>query len=432
MSPNVRWISTTAEYPWQECNATRVVANTDLTLVQTGTHHQSWEGFGGCFNELGWRALSGLSTSRREEVLQALFHPRDGCRFNRCRLPIGASDYAVEWYSHNEADGDFVMEHFSIARDRQLLIPYINAARTIRPDLQLFASPWSPPTWLKSPKAYNYGTLRWEPKYLQAYADYFLCFIRAYRDAGIPIHQIHVQNEPSADQKFPSCLWSGAQLRDFVRDYLGPLFRREMEPCEIWLGTLNSEDYDGFPHLVLSDPVAAAYVNGVGVQWAAKAIVQRIAMSLPGVRLMQTENECGDGQNSWEYARYIYNLLWHYITNGVQSYIYWNMVLAPDGMSTWGWRQNAMITVDPTTDSVTYNPEYFVMKHFAHFVVPGATRLGLQGAWAGNAVAFTNPDGSQVIVVMNPFPTPSEFMFKAEDSTIVAQLDGYSFNTFVV
>ncbi|MHB9024172.1 MAG: glycoside hydrolase family 30 protein [Armatimonadota bacterium] len=425
-----QWIATTPEAAWM-ARETEFASGTP-NLRCTEARHQRWEGFGGCFNELGWIALTALPAARRREVIRELFHPTRGCRFAIGRLPIGASDYAAEWYSHDETDGDFAMEHFSIARDRGYLIPYIKEALAFQPELKLFASPWSPPTWFKFPKAYNYGRMIWQPKYLRAYAQYFLKFVQAYAAEGITIRQVHVQNEPTADQKFPSCLWSGEQMRVFIRDYLGPLFRKEAPGCEVWLGTLNTDDYDGYPALVLGDAKAAQYIAGVGFQWAGKGAVQRTAMSWPDVRLMQTENECGDGTNSWEYARYVFTLLWHYLTNGVNAYAYWNIILQPGGLSTWGWKQNAMITIDPETKTVTYNSEFYVMKHFSHFIEPGAVRLGLEGPWTGNAVAFENPDGSAVVVVANPHAEPRDLVLQRGEQTIAARLDEWSFNTFAL
>lgn len=432
MATLTQWISTTPDARWQTRPTTATAATGEAGLALTGAGYQTWEGFGGCFNELGWVAMRSLSDDARAQIFDALFDPATGCRFSLCRLPIGASDYGAEWYSHNETDGDFAMEHFSIARDREYLLPYIKLALARQPAMRLFASPWSPPTWLKHPKAYNYGTLIWQPEYLNAYALYFRKFIEAYRAEGVTIHQVHVQNEPLADQKFPSCVWTGAQLRDFIGQYLGPHFAQHKVPCEIWLGTLNTDDYDGYAHTVLSDAAARRYTAGVGYQWAGKGAVQRTYESWPDVRLMQTENECGDGKNTWEYARYIFELVRHYISNGVVGYIYWNMVLAPGGESTWGWHQNAMITVDPATREVTYNPEFYVMQHFAHFITPGAQHLGLRGPWTGNATAFRNPNGEIVLVVGNPFSEPRPFTFTHEGSSFTVMLDGGSFNTFVV
>ncbi|MGE5557156.1 MAG: glycoside hydrolase family 30 protein [Bacillota bacterium] len=400
-------------------------------LELTGVKYQKMEGFGGCFNELGWIALSHLDEGKRREVFDEFFGP-NGCRFNICRLPVGANDYAAEWYSHDENDGDFTMDKFSIDRDRRILIPYIKEALKRAPDLKLFASPWSPPTWFKFPKAHNYGKIIWKKEYLDAYALYFVKFVQAYRDEGVTIHQIHIQNEPCADQKFPSCLWTGGEMRDFIRDYLGPAFERNGLATEIWLGTINSAGYDEFANTVLSDPEARRYVAGVGYQWDGKGAVQRTYESWPEIKLMQTENECGDGRNTWEYAVYIFTLFRHYIANGAGAYIYWNMVLETGGMSTWGWKQNSMLTVDPERREVMRNPEFYVMKHFSHFVKRGAVRLGVKGHWAGNSVAFGNPGGGSVAVVYNPFPDARTLTLKDGEKEAGVQLAPGSFNTFAI
>ncbi len=424
-------ISTTREKAWHS-SVPSPAKTGDLNLRWTGARAQSWEGWGGCFNELGWTALSSLPEADRKQVIHALFDPVDGCRFNLCRLPIGASDYAAEWYSHNETEGDLEMAHFSIARDKRFLIPYIKEAQALRPDMKLFASSWSPPTWMKFPRAYNYGTLIWTPEILRAYALYLARFVEAYRAEGIRIDQIHVQNEPVADQKFPSCLWTGEQMREFIRDYLGPLFAKRKMDCEIWLGTLNTADYDGYVNTALSDPDANRFISGVGLQWDGKGMVQRVHAAWPEKRIMQTENECGNGQNTWEYAQYVFSLLQHYIVNGASAYIYWNMVLAPTGLSTWGWRQNAMVTVDPQTRQVTLNPEFHVMKHFSRFIAPGAVRLPLAGCLAANALAFENPDGSRVTVVANPLKTERACVLGDEQTAVRVTLAPESFNTIVV
>lgn len=439
----IHWFSSTKEEQWVEKEITNK-NETDANLYLTDAVYQQVEGFGGCFNELGFVALSYLSDEERAQVFYSLFHPDGDHKLSICRLPIGASDYALEWYSLNETDGDYAMEHFSIERDKQYLIPYIKEALKYNPDLKFFASPWSPPTWMKFPKAYNYGTLRWEKENLEAYALYFVKFVEAYRNEGIVINQVHVQNEVVADQKFPSCVWTGEQLREFIRDYLGPAFEKHGLDTEIWLGTINAPepwdewlkgketDHDAYAHKVLSDPEAYKYIKGVGYQWAGKHAIQRTHLSYPELRLMQTENECGNGENTWAYAKYVFNLYQHYFINGVNAYIYWNMVLEPKGRSTWGWEQNSMITVDPETKEKTLNPEFFVMKHFSHFVLPGSTRIGLRGPWTGNALAFKNTEGEKVVVIANPFKEASSIKLSDGVNVHTFELEAESFNTIVL
>ncbi|MDD6031969.1 MAG: glycoside hydrolase family 30 beta sandwich domain-containing protein [Oscillospiraceae bacterium] len=394
-----------------------------LALGKEGT---SWEGFGGCFNELSQIALLSLPEETREKALDLLFAPEeDGLRLSFCRMPIGASDYAESWYSHNETEGDYEMAHFSIDRDRKYLLPYIKSALKRNPGLRLFASPWSPPTWMKYPKAYNFGTLVWEEKNLQAYALYFARFLEAYEAEGVHIDQLHVQNEPVSTQKFPSCIWTGEQFREFIGQYLGPLFEERGIDTRIWLGTINGPETDhrtlytrwhDYAGIVLHDPDAYRYVEGVSYQWAGKYALENTRRAFPEKKYIQSENECGDGENTWEYARYIFELFHHYISDGVCAYVYWNMILAPKGRSTWGWPQNSMMTAE--NGELMLNYEYYVMKHFSRFVQPGAAVMELTGHMAGSAAAFRNPDGSLVLVAHNPYPRPIAFTFEGEEITI--------------
>ncbi len=432
MNKNNLWIASSATRRWKKRTLILKSDHQPADLVVTRDARQQWRGFGGCFNELGWIALSALPAGMRSSALDALFDPAGGCAFNLCRLPIGASDYAADWYSHDETPGDYSLKHFSVERDRRHLIPYIREALKRRPDMELFASPWSPPTWMKDPPVYNYGRLIWTERNLHAYAMYFARFVQEYARQGIRISQIHVQNEPLADQKFPSCLWTGEDLRDFIRDYLGPCFKRERVASEIWLGTLNTEDHYGYAHTVLSDPLARSFVRGIGYQWAGKGAIQRTHMAWPDVPIMQTENECGDGRNSWDHAMYVFSLMQHYITNGVVAYVYWNMVLPPGGRSTWGWPQNSMITADPEKRRVLYNPEFYVMKHLSAFVRPGARVLRLEGPLCAMSVGFRNPDGCLILGVGNMLSERQTIRIEWPAGRALAVLDPRSVNTFVL
>lgn len=439
----MKWIQTTQDAKW----VTRTMeeekpCNDKIEL--TGEEGQKLKGFGGCFNELGYIALSKIGEEERNAVFKELFEEA-GCNFNFCRLPIGASDYAAEWYSHNEWENDFFMEHFSIERDYKYLLPYVKTALKHKPDIKFFASPWSPPTWMKHPKAYNYGTLRMEPEILKAYALYFKKFIEAYESEGVDITQLHIQNEPFADQKFPSCRWSAEQFRVFIRDYLGPFFEKENLDTEIWLGTLNGpedmsftmmgmvlDNYNRYVDHILFDEEARKYISGIGYQWAGRNVIAKTHESFPELQLMQTENECGEGRNSWEYAEYVFSLIRHYFNQGVNAYTYWNMVLEPEGESTWGWKQNSMITINPATGEVIYNPEFYVMKHYAHFIKPGAVRLKTKGHWNSMASAFKNPSGDLVVVIQNALERPQKFTFEGEGKSFTVLLEKNSFNTFVL
>ncbi len=441
----VIWYSSNEQAQWKQKQCER--ADLPATLEADGRSYQRMEGFGACFNELGYRALSHLSPGDRAGLFAELYSP-EHANLNVCRIPIGANDYAEDWYSLDETAGDYALAHFSIERDKHCLIPYIKEAQRYQPEMTLFASPWSPPTWMKSPAVYNWGKLIWTPENLSAYARYFARFVQAYAAEGVRIDQIHVQNEPVANQKFPSCMWTGEELRDFIRDYIGPVLRKECPETKLWLGTINapgcdynrlifdkwaSEDYDYFANAVLTDEEALQYITGVSYQWGGKIAIQRTFESWwPRIRLMQSENECGFGDNTWDYALYVWTMMKHYIGNGAESYLYWNPVLEPTGRSTWGDPQNAMVTIDPARKKFTLNPDFYVMKSVSAIVQRGAIRIGMKGAWAADTLAFQNPDNSLALSVFNPFHNERALTLRRSGETLHFPLEPRSVSSILI
>jgi glucosylceramidase len=381
---------------------------------------QRIDGFGACFNELGWKALSRLEAHERDEVLRAFFDPGGPCRFSNCRMPIGANDFSLSWYSHNEHPADLAMEHFSIERDEDYLLPFIRSALAIRPDLEIWASPWCPPSWMKVSGCYNSASvnsnwgqvlghdsedlkaasrLREEPAILQAYALYFVRFIQAYAERGIQIAAVHPQNEVFASQIFPSCLWRKELMVEFIADYLAPAFQKAGLETKIWAGTING-DQQAYTEWVVNHPKLQGVIEGAGFQWAAKNFLADLKRP-EGLKLMQTESECHNGVNDWMTGEITFDLLCQYFAAGANSYMYWNFALDEWGLSNWGWRQNSLVTVAHDTGELTWNPDFHAMRHFSGTVDPGAHYLPCEaGDWP--AAAFRNPDGVIVVVLRNP------------------------------
>ncbi|MDR1880473.1 MAG: beta-glycosidase, partial [Tannerellaceae bacterium] len=323
--PKAEWVMTTADAPWEKQEllsaAPADAASKADVVIATDARRQQVDGFGACFNELGWLSLSKLEPAVREEVMQELFFPGLGANFTICRMPVGANDFSRDWYSYDETEGDFGMAHFTVANDLQTLIPFIRNAKKYQPDLRLWASPWSPPSWMKYNKHYasaytgenvaekyrnglppdrvGYeGTDMFiqDSLYLQAYALYFSRFISAYREQGIDIFAVMPQNEFNSAQIFPSCCWTAASLARFIGKYLGPAM--EKEKVDILFGTMERKD-EALVDTVLQDPDCSRYVKGVGFQWAGKAAIPGIHARYPDMKLYQTEQECGNGKNSW-------------------------------------------------------------------------------------------------------------------------------------
>jgi glucosylceramidase len=451
---DLTWIATTQTSQWQSRDA----AASSLTSggkwdveVQLEKPLQTIDGFGACFNELGWTSLCALKPEDKDAIFRELFAPGVGANFCICRTPIGANDFSLDWYSYDEAPDDFALEHFSISRDLETLVPFIKSALKYQPELKLWASPWSPPTWMKYNKHYagemsepdmppnglrpeqlvSEGTDQFiqEDRYLITYSLYFSRFIQEYRKQGIKIDMVMPQNEFNSPQPFPSCSWTAAGLTRFI-SFLGPELQKL--DVDVFFGTMERPD-EKLVDVVLLDPKASKYIKGAGFQWAGKRAIVCIHRRYPDLKLYQTEQECGDGKNDWRYCRYAWTLLKRFLEGGASAYQYWNISLNQDALSRWGWAQNSLVTVDTATRTYQYNYEYYLLKHLSHFVKPGAKRLDtftLHGY--ENLLAFANPDETVVILTQNDLGQELPIRIKLGDKVIGATLGADSFNTFVV
>ena len=375
--------------------------------LEFGDKGQQIRGFGCCFSELSARALNTLSEKDKRAILDELFLP-ENANFNYCRTPIGASDFATSFYSYNENDGDYKMEKFSIERDRELLLPLILEGVKRQDKMQMFASPWCPPLWLKTHHTYSYGVFDRTPEKLEAYALYFKKYVQAYRGAGVPLVHIHPQNEPCSNQVFPSCVWRGDELADFIGGYLGPML--EGEGVDIFYGTINGPEgdsryewtkYSNYLGYAMQCPEARKYIKGVGYQWAGKFALPQTRDDYPELEIIQTESECGDGKNTWDRAIEVFGLARHYFRFGASAYVYWNLALMDGEPSTWGWHQNSLVTVKDKKATLT--PEFYLMKHLSAFVKRGARYVEMRGEVASSCIAFENPDGQRVLAIYNPY-----------------------------
>ncbi|MEI9942496.1 MAG: glycoside hydrolase family 30 beta sandwich domain-containing protein [Pseudomonadota bacterium] len=401
---------------WKTGTLTAVTSGTaDVTADDTAMK-QRWDGFGGTFNEAGWDALSVLSATDKALALSYLFDPVMGANFAYGRLPIGASDYALARYTLDDTANDYTMASFTIAQDKKLLIPYIKAALAVKPGIHLWASPWTPPGWMKDNNSTDAGNMKDDDKTLTAFALYLEKFVQAYAGEGLTIEAVHPQNEPGYTNPYPSCGWTGALYIKFIRDYLGPMFAKDNVPAEIWCGTMSNQTDGTIATNLASDAKAMSYVKGFGMQWNTMGSVS--ALKSKNVPIMQTEHRCGNyngfssphatstydaskPQNDFAYGVESWGNIKDWIDSGVNSYSAWNMVLDTLGTNlnaSKPWHQNALLTVDRSSKKLTATPAYYVFRHLSYFVAPKATVIGTTG---GEALAFKNPDGAIVVVMYN-------------------------------
>ena len=407
---------------WKTSTWTEVTSTATVT-VSDGKTYQTWEGFGGAFNEKGWSYLSMLSQGDRDQAMKLLYGD-DGARFNLGRIPIGANDYSIDRYTLDEVSSgtDTSLANFSISRDQNNLIPYIKAALAVRSNIRLWASPWTPPTWMKSgpyqdSSPFDGGTMKSDDGTLTAFAQYLVKFVQEYGKLGMKVETVAPQNEPTYKLSYPTCGWDPATFTKFIGQYLGPAFTAAGLDTKIMLGTLSNNSSPGdtdIPNAVLADATAKGYCKVVGVQWnmADSGHITAIQSKLGNVPFWLTEHVCGNfywdtgtfkttapndhayGVDSWSQIR-------NAIKNGVTAYNAWNMVLDTVGNSIDAgkpWPQNALLTVDTSAKKLNLTPAYYAFRHFSQFVEVGAQRIDAIGP---DAVAFKNPDGALVAVMYN-------------------------------
>jgi glucosylceramidase len=400
-------------------------AKDDVTVIDTSTA-QTWEGFGGAFNERGWYYLSMLSPSDRDTAIRLLYGA-EGARFAFGRIPIGASDYAMDRYTLDETVGDMSIASFSTDRDLQKLIPFVRAAQAVKANIRFWASPWTPPTWMKEEpfssgnvlSPFDGGMMKDDDATMRAFAQYLVRFVQAYAQQGIPIEAISAQNEPSYTGNYPTCGWSPATYTKFIGQYLGPAIATAGLNTKLVLGTFNGGKSDpGIVSSVMGDSMARNYIKVLGFQWGMLSKVAGAkSYHLP---IWQSEHKCGNypwcsstssdcptaftsslAPNDHAYGVESWGLIRDWIQAGVTAYSAWNMVLDTTGLSidtTRAWPQNALLIVDTAAKTLNITPTYYVFRHFSQFVATGAKVVATKG---GDAVAFKNPDGSIVTVMYN-------------------------------
>jgi glucosylceramidase len=400
--------------------ATVVTSGTVDLTVNDATKYQRWDGFGGTFNEMGWDALSVLTTAEITNALTLLFDPNNGANFVYGRLPMGASDYSTSWYTLDDGAVDYTMANFSISRDLQKLIPFIKAALQIRSDIHLWASPWVVPSWMMD----SSSNMKSDSQTLTAHALYMARFVEEYAKQNLKIEAIHPQNEPG----YARVHWTQANLITFMKTYLGPTFAQRNLTAEIWCGTMSADPADtNIALAAAADSAAMQYIKGFGVQWNPLAAVTTLAAK---GSVMQTEHRCGNynfttdywnqsqyssskAQNDHAYGEESWQLIRDWMVAGVNSYSAWNMVLDTIGKSLDGWPQDSLLVVDRTAKTLIKTAAYHVFRQYSQFILPGGTRIAVTGsgsaftgintkAWnALNAVAFKNADGSIVTQAYN-------------------------------
>lgn len=160
-----------------------------------------------------------------------------GLSINRCR--IAPND---NWKSGN----------YSVWADE-----LSNAKKAIERGAIVFASPWTPPAYMKTSNNTVGGSL--STSYYAEYAQYLRTFADYFADNGAPLYAISLQNEPDWDPDYEGCTWTAEQFRTFLNNY-GSIIASSTRI--IMPESLNFNHSMSGP--TLNDATASSYVSIIG------------------------------------------------------------------------------------------------------------------------------------------------------------------------
>ncbi|MCP4258676.1 MAG: hypothetical protein GY774_14415 [Planctomycetes bacterium] len=376
-----------------------------------------------CYN------ISLLPPERQVKLLESIVDVNKGIGMNLMRICFGTADFtASPWYSYDDSPNnqpDPELKHFSIEKDRKYVLPILKLALKINPDLKFFASPWSPPAWMKTNRSMCGGRIN--PKYYAPFAEYLARSVEAYQAEGIDIIAITIQNEPEYyPDTYPTCGWSAQQQRDFIRDHLGPIFEKHNLTTKIWCYDHNF-NHPNYPATILKDPQATKYIDGTGFHLyeGKPSAMTWLHKRFPDKHVYFTEGSTFDIPGAVEIVSYF--------RNWARCYNAWVTVIDHEQQPNPGPHDCSptCIVLNSKTLELDYRFDYYMYGHFMKYIKRGAVRIESTPSKTLPNVAFKNPEGSIIFIAVNPKKKKQKFTISWAARALKTELDPESIATFI-
>jgi len=384
-------------------------------IVNPHKTFQTFLGIGGAITDAAAEVFAKLPVGKQDELLKAYYDRSDGIGYSLARTPIHSCDFSSASYTY-VSDEDKELKTFSIAYDQQFRIPLIKKViKAAGGELLIFASPWSPPAFMKDNKNMLHGG-KLLPEYYQSWALYYTKFIKAYENEGIPIWGITIQNEPMATQRWESCIYTAVEERDFLKNYLGPIMQQEgLGDKRIIVWDHNRDLICQRVNTIFDDPEASKYAWGIGFHWYEDWTgsepmydnVSNVAESYPNKKLLFTEGCVGgfDPQKYqyWPNAERYGKSMINDFNRGTVGWTDWNILLdetgGPNHVNNFCF---APIHANTQEGTLIYTPSYYYIGHFSKFIQPNAKRVSTVSSRSQLlCTSFINVDGKMATIVMN-------------------------------
>ena len=414
------------------------VSNNFSTIeVDESKTFQTIDGFGFTLTGGSVQVINQLNTQKRKELVKELFGSgQNAIAISYIRISIGASDLDAMPFSYNDlpsGETDLNLDKFSLAPNKNDVIPMLKEILTINPNIKIIATPWSPPVWMKDNASFIGGSL--QPKYYEVYAHYFVKYIQQMKAEGITIDAISPQNEPLHPGNNPSMLMLASQQAEFIKNYLGPAFRTANLKTKIisYDHNCNKPEY---PLAILNDALANEYVDGSAFHLYEGNIsaLSTVHDAFPNKNIYFTEQYTSDkGDFDGDLKWHLKNVVIGSMRNWSKTALEWNLANnatfgpnTPGGCTTC----KGALTIESSTD-FTRNVAYYIIAHASKFVPAGSVRIASNLSGNLQNVAFKTPDGKKVLIVENDGDTTETFNIKDNGNWVTTSLEAGSVGTYI-
>jgi glucosylceramidase len=390
--------------------STNITADLNIDIDAAKTR-QSMEGFGAALTgSSAYVLMKNLSSTQRINILKDLFDPNTGIGISYLRLTIGASDFSLTNYTYNDIaldQKDTALASFSIATEEEYIIPVLKEILAINPNVQIMASPWSAPAWMKLNKSLTNGG-RLDSTIYNTYANYFVKYINAFASYGITINTITIQNEPLYAAPYLSLEMSAQEQINFIKNAIGPAFAKNNIKTKILIYDHNWDRPD-YPITVLADSAARQYISGTAFHCYAGSVgaMSQVSNQYPDKGIYFTE--CSGGEWAKDFGS---NLAWNTENiivgaprNDAKNVLFWNLALDENFGPRNGGCQNCrgVIAVNSINNKIQKNIEYYLLGHASKFVLYNAKRIITADTRSAgiSQVAYINTDGTKALLAYN-------------------------------
>lgn len=416
-------------------------SNTNSTInIDTTKTYQSIDGFGFCLTGGSAVLINGLPAPQRDALLRELFlTDSTHIGISYLRISIGASDMSASDFTYDDmptGQTDVNLANFSISPELADLVPVLKKIIALNPSIKIMATPWTAPVWMKRNTTGNNGFTggSLNTAYYDAYAAYFVKYIKAMQAQGITIDAISPQNEPLNPNNNPAMVMQPLEEANFIKSSLGPQLKAAGLPTKILVYDHNTDRTD-YPLTVLADAAANPYVDGSAFHLYAGNIsaLTPVHNAYPNKNIYFTEQYTSStGNFAGDLGWHITNLIIGATKNWSRNVLEWNLASDPNlGPHANGGCTTCLGAITINTPYVTRNVSYYIIAHASKFVRPGAVRIASDEVNPLPNVAFKNTDGSKVLIVFNAENASQTFNIQFNGKMVTSTLPGGAVATYV-